>query len=63
MTTTLTRPRPTKLQRLEVENERLQQQNQQLLGTVAYLEEELRVSRATQHAQARRVSYGTGYQQ
>ncbi len=50
-------------QRLRAKNDILEERNEELQRKIEFLEEELRIERESQRAQARRASYGTGYQQ
>ncbi len=50
-------------QKMRARNELLERHVDDLQRKVEYLEEELRIERESQRAQARRASYGTGYQQ
>ncbi len=50
-------------QRLRAKNDVLAERIEDLQRKVEFLEEELRIERETRHAQARRASYGNGYQQ
>ncbi len=50
-------------QRLRAKNDLLADRVEELQRKVEFLEEELRIAIETEHAKARRRSYGTGYQQ
>ncbi len=50
-------------QKMRARNELLEKHVDDLQRKVEYLEEELRVARATEQAHARRASYGMRYQQ
>ena len=53
----------TKLARLEVRVEQLEEDNRNLIRKLELAEEALRVERRTQHAVARNRSWGNGVQQ